>query len=53
MALFVEAAELVEHFQWLKEEESTSVSNKKKLNGKKYHVERVQGISKKYMEYTT
>ena len=26
MALIVEAAELVEHFQWLKEEESTSLA---------------------------
>ena len=29
MALIVEAAELVEHFQWLKEEESTSLPQNK------------------------
>jgi len=29
MALIVEAAELVEHFQWLKEEESASLQNQK------------------------
>ena len=29
MALIVEAAELVEHFQWLKEEDSTSLASSK------------------------
>ena len=87
MALIVEAAELVEHFQWLKEEESASLSPDKlaeveqeladiqiyliriadvlnidlisavdkkiQLNADKYPVEKVQGSSKKYSEYTS
>ena len=32
MALIVEAAELVEHFQWMQPEESDSLTNEKKRN---------------------
>jgi len=32
MALIVEAAELVEHFQWMRPEESDSLTNDKKKN---------------------
>ena len=32
MALIVEAAELVEHFQWMRPEESDSLTNEKKRN---------------------
>ena len=32
MALIVEAAELVEHFQWMRPEESDSLTNDKKSN---------------------
>ena len=87
MALIVEVAELVEHFQWMKEEESASLSPDKleeieqeladiqiyliriadvlnielisavdkkiQLNADKYPVEKVQGSSKKYSEYTS
>jgi dCTP diphosphatase len=40
MALIVEAAELVEHFQWLKEEESALLPDDK-----------ARGSSMKYTEY--
>lgn len=85
MALIVEAAELVEHFQWLTQDESrllpadklkaveaeladiliylTRIADKldidlykaaeRKLedNAKKYPVDKVRGLSKKYNEY--
>ena len=86
ITLIIEATELVEHFQWLKQEESASLSPNKlaeveqeladiqiyliriadvlnvdlisavdkkiQLNADKYPVEKVQGSSKKYSEYS-
>jgi len=85
MALIAEAAELVEHFQWLTEEQSENLNREKleqvqqeladiqiylitladkldvdlpeavdkklEINAKKYPVEKVRGLTRKYTEY--
>src|SRR5215203_1430373 len=62
MALSVEVAEVVEHFQWLTEEDSKNLPPEKlaevreeigdvMINGQKYPAELVKGKASKYTEY--
>jgi dCTP diphosphatase len=46
MALSVEAAELLERFQWVTEEQSEKIA----LNALKYPVDKSRGSAKKYSE---